>query len=58
MLGVTRGVIAVSVLLAAVQIIWTVIQNDGTGLALTLVGLWLVSLAVGVAALVSAVENS
>ena len=54
LLDVSRGVIAVSVLLAAVQIIWTVIQGGGTALVLTVVGLWLVSLAVGVAALVPA----
>ena len=55
LLGVSRGVIAVSVLAAAVLIFWTAIQNGIADLVLIFVGLWLVSLAVGVAALLPAV---
>lgn len=55
LLGVSRGVIAISVLAAAVLIVWTAIQNGVAGLVLTFVGLWLVSLVVGVAALLPAV---
>ena len=55
LLGISRGVVVVSVLVAAVLIIWTAIQNGVSDLVLIFVGLWLASLAVGVAALVPAV---
>ncbi|KGJ74883.1 hypothetical protein GY21_10145 [Cryobacterium roopkundense] len=55
LLGISRGVIAVSVLIAAVLIIWTALQDGVSDLVLIFVGLWLVSLAVGVFALVTAV---